>query len=1116
MSRHTRLLAGSLALFLATVLPVPSRPAAASTPSVVVQHWELLSETADTLAQATTLATDRGILPGRTSAFDPEPTATFEASGSVSQGSQGSSWTVGLYGAGETPLAEVSFTPSDSAPTLKAASFSWPAQDTPLDRIVASPVGTLAGTLSIRKAYLAIRQEGTIKATTGRVPMSSKQLAITSTSPTDVADPVLYSHAAGDFHLAQPDVRLRATARLTSGAALLVRLVDDLGIALAQTIQFDPPVGTNSTGSPPSWRSLSSTPLTLRDGRVYRVQVEVDGTAASADLLSVDLVLAQRATDPKGLGSTVAWFPGVSAPQDLTVSGSDLGFLFRAPERSAREETRTWVRTVKTTLGQGSADVVLRDRTAGADRTAPASPASGSSFRYLSSAAADSPAGDVLDSRSALGGMTTGRVSGSALRIRLVLGDIWKPVISGFAATNPAFSPNSDGVKDDTILTAGLSDESPPISWTLDVKDSAGAVVRSFSGPDAPVAATWDGRDSSGNLVPDGPYTAVLSATDDWGNVQTALLPAIVDTAAPTVIQVAPLDGANTIYTSQPIVAWGADPSPVSAAELGSGIDPGALQVVVRDTTGQETEKHPAAQMAGGVIRSSAVSLTGGKQYQALLTARDFAGNETSASVMFLVMTEASTTPPGQISVGIDPLEPTRVEAGGTLDPYDLYTWIFIPVNVGAFSVTLRDSMHAGYGEIRITVPADHVSIAYTIAGVPGPPARPREQQLSLRVPFISGATGAIQASVPAQKAYGYTLTALLPKGVDSGSVRLSLNGVAGTVGFAVCADPTSVDDGCAADPMRVQTPVGEVPLGTCVGGDNTGSVEPPNDGPGPVADCVVLGVPAADFAAGGPAVSPGSDDAPPAQPYGPGKHYFGVWTPYDNRPMTTYGLGGRYVVGDPDIRHDSGCTKDNQDQMANRYMVKAVNPERGAPGQWPYHWVEAGWVEYRHAADDQLLYVAYNDTSGYSGTLTAPFADFNLRPGTEFFMKIERSDLQYNWRVLLWWKNKWNELLNVPMPFSVATNDEVFSEINDYCHNGAFDPGTSYFGDDDPTKRNASRVKYTPSSWRVWNPTNYPSAKYGGQTGTNSKWYCDSTKTTVCYEASWLNRWFSEEFHKP
>ena len=84
------------------------------------------------------------------------------------------------------------------------------------------------------------------------------------------------------------------------------------------------------------------------------------------------------------------------------------------------------------------------------------------------------------------------------------------------------FSPNADGVEDTWTEQMGVSDASPPISWTLTFSDSNGIVVRTISGStsqaSATASATWDGTRDNGTALPDGLYSWSFQATDNWGN----------------------------------------------------------------------------------------------------------------------------------------------------------------------------------------------------------------------------------------------------------------------------------------------------------------------------------------------------------------------------------------------------------------------------------------------------------------------------------------------------------------------------------------------------------------------------------------------------------------------
>lgn len=79
------------------------------------------------------------------------------------------------------------------------------------------------------------------------------------------------------------------------------------------------------------------------------------------------------------------------------------------------------------------------------------------------------------------------------------------------------FSPNGDGVRETAALTASTSEGGSVLVY---VRNEAGVGVRSFSVPasTAAVAVTWDGKDSAGQIVPDGLYDVRLTPRDVAGN----------------------------------------------------------------------------------------------------------------------------------------------------------------------------------------------------------------------------------------------------------------------------------------------------------------------------------------------------------------------------------------------------------------------------------------------------------------------------------------------------------------------------------------------------------------------------------------------------------------------
>jgi flagellar hook assembly protein FlgD len=100
------------------------------------------------------------------------------------------------------------------------------------------------------------------------------------------------------------------------------------------------------------------------------------------------------------------------------------------------------------------------------------------------------------------------------------------------------FSPDGDGRKDTTDIDIKTSDEQ---RWDASINDSTGRVVRQQIWYNAPVASfNWDGRDDSGNVVPDGSYTLSLSSTDAGGNSTTETsVPMKIDTRPASVYMMA-------------------------------------------------------------------------------------------------------------------------------------------------------------------------------------------------------------------------------------------------------------------------------------------------------------------------------------------------------------------------------------------------------------------------------------------------------------------------------------------------------------------------------------------------------------------------------------------------
>ena len=84
----------------------------------------------------------------------------------------------------------------------------------------------------------------------------------------------------------------------------------------------------------------------------------------------------------------------------------------------------------------------------------------------------------------------------------------------------PQFTPRENGVAGPVTLTISASSALARMdSWSLDVFDAAGGLVKNWSGQWPNAAAAWDGTSLNGGFVtPGASYTAVATIRDQYGN----------------------------------------------------------------------------------------------------------------------------------------------------------------------------------------------------------------------------------------------------------------------------------------------------------------------------------------------------------------------------------------------------------------------------------------------------------------------------------------------------------------------------------------------------------------------------------------------------------------------
>ena len=101
------------------------------------------------------------------------------------------------------------------------------------------------------------------------------------------------------------------------------------------------------------------------------------------------------------------------------------------------------------------------------------------------------------------------------------------------AADYTLFSPDGDGNRDSIRIRQSSSNER---LWQGAIVSTQGTLVREYEWPGELTDFSWDGRDQSGNVVPDGMYRYVVNASDEAGNRTEVRLEGIEVDTRPTPI----------------------------------------------------------------------------------------------------------------------------------------------------------------------------------------------------------------------------------------------------------------------------------------------------------------------------------------------------------------------------------------------------------------------------------------------------------------------------------------------------------------------------------------------------------------------------------------------------
>jgi flagellar hook assembly protein FlgD/outer membrane protein OmpA-like peptidoglycan-associated protein len=250
------------------------------------------------------------------------------------------------------------------------------------------------------------------------------------------------------------------------------------------------------------------------------------------------------------------------------------------------------------------------------------------------------------------------RAIGASASILFGIRDDQAPRIAVAADPGTAIwlSPNGDKRNDALFVPVSIEDERYIVSWSLEVRDSSGAIVHAdgadASRPDSdvfffdallyrksgvtpPDALRWDGRTATGSVAPDGEYAFTVRATDDNGNAaQAGPFRIMIDATFPVAALSA--DPARLVFS--PDGDGAKDALPLSAA----GSVEALWRLEILDASGKAVRTQafegssPSAWSWDG--RDDAGEPVADGAYTAALRAEDSGGNAALAEVTGIIV----------------------------------------------------------------------------------------------------------------------------------------------------------------------------------------------------------------------------------------------------------------------------------------------------------------------------------------------------------------------------------------------------------------------------------------------------------------------------------------------
>jgi flagellar hook assembly protein FlgD/outer membrane protein OmpA-like peptidoglycan-associated protein len=237
-------------------------------------------------------------------------------------------------------------------------------------------------------------------------------------------------------------------------------------------------------------------------------------------------------------------------------------------------------------------------------------------------------------------------------RIDRITVDTRRPTV-GLKAEGPAFSPNGDGVLDTLGLVPQLQDPAGLSGWTLTVVDETGRTVWTQEGSGAdgvPVKFAFQGRGSTGNVLPEGRYKAGLNLRYRHGYQPEAWSePFVIDVTPPAITLAGPTGPHALIFSPD------GDGSKDSLAISQKGSVEELWTAAVLDQAGRpvrtwETRNAAPEDLQWDGKTDDGLAAPDGR-YVYRISATDLAGNKTTAQLEGILL---DTRKPA-VAIAVDP-----------------------------------------------------------------------------------------------------------------------------------------------------------------------------------------------------------------------------------------------------------------------------------------------------------------------------------------------------------------------------------------------------------------------------------------------------------------------------